>query len=141
MTERKMKALKFPYTQADLDALKGKSEMDAMVAYMQKLGNDIPWRQAANTVVTGNLKNPFQGDAAAVAAGKEIFDKQCAQCHGADAQGGMGPGAKDMHGQESELFQVVYSGKSGGGMPAFGDSLGKEKIWKAITFIQSKQKR
>lgn len=53
LTERKMKALGFPYTRADIDALKGKSEMDAMVAYLQKLGSDIPWRKAAQAAVVG----------------------------------------------------------------------------------------
>jgi cytochrome c oxidase cbb3-type subunit 2 len=136
LTERKMKALKFPYTPADIDVLKGKSEMDAMVAYMQKLGNDIPWRQAAKAV----LNNPFQGNAAAIIEGKDIYDKQCAQCHGADLQGGMAPGAKNMLYEDAELFRYVYSGVPAKGMPAYGDSLGQERIWKVITFIRSKQK-
>jgi cytochrome c oxidase cbb3-type subunit 2 len=141
LTERKMKALKFPYTPADMDAVKGKTEMDAIVAYMKKLGNDIPWRQAAKTVATGNLKNPFQGNAAAIQEGKEIYDKQCAQCHGIELQGGMGPGANDMNVQEAGLFQAVFSGIPNDGMPAFGTSLGQERVWKTVTFIQSKQKR
>jgi cytochrome c oxidase cbb3-type subunit 2 len=45
-TEKKMKTLKFTYAVADIEALKGKTEMDAMVAYLQKLGSDIPWRKA-----------------------------------------------------------------------------------------------
>ncbi len=57
LTERKMKALHFPYTAADLAALKGKSEMDALVAYLQKVGNDIPRRKKAQAAVDGNLKN------------------------------------------------------------------------------------
>ena len=141
LTERKMKALKFPYTQAELDAVKGKSEMDAMVAYLQKLGNDIPWRQSAKTVATGNLKNPFQGDAAVIPEGKAIYDKLCAKCHGTELQGGMAPGFVDMDHPDSALFQAVFSGISKDGMPAFGDSLGQEKIWKVITFIKSKHKR
>lgn len=41
-SERKMKLLGFPYLRADLDELRGKTEMDAIVAYMRKLGSDIP---------------------------------------------------------------------------------------------------
>ncbi|MBI1922473.1 MAG: cbb3-type cytochrome c oxidase subunit II [Geobacter sp.] len=38
LTERKMRTLGFRYTNEEIAALKGKTEMDAMVAYMQKLG-------------------------------------------------------------------------------------------------------
>lgn len=135
LSEKKMKALEFPYTQADLDLLKGKSEMDAMVAYLQKLGNDIPWRKAAATAVAGELKNPFKADAAIVAEGKEIYDKNCAQCHGSKLEGGVGPALGAIKKSEEDIFKVIYSGVQTGGMPAFGDSLGKDRIWKLTTFI------
>ena len=64
LTERKMKTLKFPYTQDQIAQLSGKTEMDAMVAYLQKLGNDIPWRKAARAEVVGELKNPYQDNMA-----------------------------------------------------------------------------
>lgn len=41
-SERKMRLLGFGYDKADLDELGGKSEMDAVIAYMRKLGTDIP---------------------------------------------------------------------------------------------------
>ncbi|MEI6704900.1 MAG: cbb3-type cytochrome c oxidase subunit II, partial [Deltaproteobacteria bacterium] len=50
-SELKMKLLKFPYTQADLDDLKGKSEMDAMIAYLRKLGTDIAVKKAEASVL------------------------------------------------------------------------------------------
>lgn len=137
LSEKKMKALKFPYTQADLDALKGKTEMDAMVAYMQKLGNDIPWRKAKQTTLVGDLKNPFTGNKDAAAEGKAIYAKDCAQCHGADLKGDMGPGLIKSGKPDDELFKITYTGIAENGMPAYGDSLGKDKIWKLITFIQS----
>ena len=39
---RCMDVLDFPYTPAEIAALNGKTEMDAMVAYLQKLGTGIP---------------------------------------------------------------------------------------------------
>jgi cytochrome c oxidase cbb3-type subunit 2 len=136
LSERKMKALKFPYTQADLDALSGKTEMDAMVAYLQKLGNDIPWRKAATVAVVGDLTNPLKDLAAAVKEGKEIYGQACAQCHGAALEGGIGPELKGTSLAEADLFKAIFSGITAGGMPAFGDSLGAEKVWKLVTFIK-----
>jgi len=137
LSEKKMQALKFPYTQSDLDALKGKTEMDAMVAYMQKLGNDIPWRKAKQTTLVGELKNPFTGNKDAAAEGKALYAKDCAQCHGAELKGDMGPGLIKTGKSDAELFKITYIGIDENGMPAYGDSLGKDKIWKLITFIQS----
>ncbi|MCS7149618.1 MAG: cytochrome-c oxidase, cbb3-type subunit II [Caldimicrobium sp.] len=39
--EAHMKALGFPYTKEEIEALKGKTEMDALVAYMQVLGTAV----------------------------------------------------------------------------------------------------
>jgi len=141
LTEKKMKALKFPYIPADIEALKGKTEMDAMVAYLQKLGNDIHWRKAAQAAVAGELKNPFQDTATVLPEGKDIYDKNCAQCHGADFKGGVGPSLADIDKPEAETFKTVYSGVSAGGMPAFGDSLGKERVWKVVAYLKSRQRR
>ena len=41
LTERKMKTLGYPYTPEDLKALEGKTEMDAIVAYLLRLGNEL----------------------------------------------------------------------------------------------------
>jgi cytochrome c oxidase cbb3-type subunit II len=140
LTERKMKALKFPYSQADVDALKGKSEMDAMVAYMQKLGNDIPWRKAARAQVVGELKNPFQDNMTVLPEGQKLYLQHCAQCHGTDQKGDVGPKLSDLDKPDAEVFATIYSGGPAGGMPAFGDSLGKEATWKLVTYLKSLQR-
>lgn len=139
LTEKKMKALGFPYTQADLAALQGKTEMDAMVAYMQKLGNDIPWRKASQVTVTGDMKNPYQDDKTVIPEGKALYDKECAQCHGADLKGGVGPALADIDKPDAEVFKSIYAGIESGGMPAYGESLGKDRVWKVTTFIKYHQ--
>jgi cytochrome c oxidase cbb3-type subunit II len=141
LSERKMKALKFPYTQADLAQLSGKSELDALVAYLQKVGNDIPWRKAAHAQVLGELKNPFQDNMSVLPEGKKLYGEQCAQCHGKDMKGEVGPALLDLDKPDAEVFGTIYGGKPEGGMPAFGDSLGKERTWKIVTFIKSVHKR
>ena len=134
-TERKLKALGFPYTPAELAALKGKTELDAMVAYLQKLGSDIPWRKAAQTAAVGELKNPFAPESAVLAEGKAIYAQNCAQCHGTDLKGGIGPALTDTAKPEADLFKVIFGGSPGSGMPAFGETLGKDKVWKVVTYL------
>jgi cytochrome c oxidase cbb3-type subunit II len=141
ISERKMKALKFPYTQEDLLELKGKSEMDAMIAYLQKLGNDIPWRKAAQAVVVGELKNPFQDNLSVLPEAKALYLQHCAQCHGKDLQGDVGPALQDLEKPDAQVFTTIYSGATDAGMPSFGDSLGKERVWKLVTFIKSQHRR
>ncbi len=139
LTEKKMKALKFPSTPAELAALTGKSELDAMVAYLQKLGSDIPWRKSAQAAVLGDLKNPFLDNKTVLPEGKAIYEKECAQCHGADLKGGVGPSLADMDKPDSYIFKTLFGGIPAGGMPAFGDSLGKDRIWKVASFLKSRQ--
>lgn len=138
LSERKMKALKFPYTPADLEALKGTTEMDALVAYMQKLGNDIPWRKAKQTAIAGDLKNPHKKDAALLAEAQGIYARECAQCHGADLNGDVGPGLVKTGKSDADLFKIIHGGIDENGMPAYGDTLGADRIWKLVTFIQSR---
>jgi cytochrome c oxidase cbb3-type subunit 2 len=137
LTERKMKALRFPYSPSDLAAVKGKSELDAMVAYLQKLGSDIPWRKSAQAAVVGELKNPYLDNKTIIPEGKAIYDKECAQCHGADLKGGVGRSLADIDKPDAEIFKAIYTGIADKGMPAFGDSLGKERVWKITSFLKS----
>ncbi|WP_136514062.1 cbb3-type cytochrome c oxidase subunit II [Geomonas edaphica] len=137
LTEKKMKALKFPYTQADIDALKGKTELDAMVAYMQKVGNDIPWRKTGKAEVVGELKNPFQDNLSVLPEAQKLYAEHCAQCHGIELKGEVGPDLRDMDKPDAKVFATIYSGITEGGMPAFGDTLGKERTWKLVTYLKS----
>jgi cytochrome c oxidase cbb3-type subunit II len=141
ITEKKMQALKFPYTRAEIDALQGKSEMDALVAYMQKLGNDIPWRKVANVEVLGELNNPFRDNMAVLPEAKALYQQHCAQCHGKDLQGEVGPPLTDLDKPDPKVFTTIYSGSLAAGMPAFSDTLGKERIWKLVTFIKSQHRK
>jgi cytochrome c oxidase cbb3-type subunit II len=140
ITERKMQALKFPYTREQLAELSGKTEMDAMVAYLQKLGSDIPWRKTARAEVVGELKNPFQDNLSVLPEAKKIYFEHCAQCHGKELKGDVGPSLADIDKPDAEVFKTIYGGSPAAGMPAFGDSLGKERTWKLVTYLKSHQR-
>ena len=133
--KRKMDVLGFPYTGEDITALAGKNEMDAIVAYMQKLGSDIPWRDAVETTIVGDLENPFKGDAVAIAAGKVLYRDNCAQCHAEDLSGDIGPELDGASYGEDELFEIIYIGVPEGGMPPYS-KLGAQKVWQMVNFLQ-----
>jgi cytochrome c oxidase cbb3-type subunit 2 len=135
MIQRKMDVLGFPYSDDEIKALAGENEMDAMVAYLQKLGSDIPWRAATATTIVGDLNNPFKGDAAAVAAGKTLYADNCAACHAEDLSGEIGPELTDLGYDDAELFEVIYNGIPDGGMPPFS-TLGTDKVWQLANFLQ-----
>ncbi len=136
-SERKMKLLKFPYTQADLDELKGKSEMDAIVAYMRKLGTDIPVKKAAAAQQSPAARNnPFSDLKTIKAEALSIYAKDCASCHGDKREGTLGPALKGSARSDAELFGIIANGIEANGMPSFSGSLDEQKIWKLVTLIK-----
>ena len=137
-SERKMKLLKFPYTQADLDELKGKSEMDAIIAYMRKLGTDIPVKktEVAATQLLPAASNPFNEVGAIEKEAKSLFSQHCASCHGEKREGTLGPALKGSAKSDAALFKIISQGIETKGMPSFSNSLDEQKIWKLITLIK-----
>jgi len=133
--EKAMQVLGFPYQQAEIEALDGKTEMDAMVAYLQKLGTGIPWREAKVVEVVGELNNPFPESGAAIEAGKALYAGNCAACHGSNLEGGIGPELAPDNYDDAGLFELIYSGIPDNGMPAFA-ALGSEKVWQIVNFIR-----
>lgn len=127
-----MDVLGFPYSAGDIQALTGKTEMDAMVAYLQKLGTGIP--KAAAASVAGDLKNPFLKDPAAMQAGAQLFAQNCAACHGANGEGGIGPELEPESYTDPDLFQIIYNGITENGMPGFS-ALGSTKVWQLTNYV------
>ncbi|MDA8098882.1 MAG: cbb3-type cytochrome c oxidase subunit II [Nitrospiraceae bacterium] len=156
--EAHMKANDFPYTAADISALAGKTEMDALVAYLQSVGTAVK-KKASRVVAEAGArqheKNPLAGDAKAIALGKTLFAENCEACHGANGQGGIGPSLADdvffgVKGDvaDDDYFEVINNGIEPGmveegrvakdTMPEF-KALGKDKIWSLVAYIRSVQ--
>jgi cytochrome c oxidase cbb3-type subunit 2 len=133
LTRKKMQALDFPFNAEQIETLHGASEMDAMVAYLQMLGTGIPHAEkgAAPPV---DLVNPFPGDAAAIAEGAQLFEQNCAACHGQTLEGGIGPALQATAMLDGDLYRLISEGIPDGGMPAFA-SLGAARVWKLVNFI------
>ena len=84
--------------------------------------------------------NPYHGNAAAIAEGRETFTTICAACHKPDGSGLVGPSLIDpywKYGHEDrDLFLTVSKGRPGG-MPAWEPQLGADKIWKVLAFLET----
>jgi len=132
----KMEVLGFPYTEKQISGLSGKNEMDAIVAYLQKLGSDIPWRKTAKTEIVGELKNPYsEASHQDMEAWEMLYENNCSACHGEHLEGEIGPELVGANYEVEELFQIIYNGRSEYGMPSFS-SLGTDRVWQLANFIK-----
>lgn len=87
-------------------------------------------------------RNPYSGNAAAAMEGRRLFmANNCYGCHSPGGGGAMGPAlidAKWEHGSKpGDLYKSVAEGHPDHGMPPFGKRLGRDEIWKLVTFLQS----
>lgn len=84
--------------------------------------------------------NPFRGDAAAVAEGKQVFDTICSACHLPDGRGLVGPSLIDPFwkygNDDAALYETVSNGRPGG-MPGWLPQLGPDKVWKALAYMET----
>jgi mono/diheme cytochrome c family protein len=94
--------------------------------------------------------NPVKADAASIAAGKNLYDKNCAGCHGdtGKGDGSMGtefdPKPSDLtdadwtHGStDGELFLVIRDGAKGTGMKPFSKKMTARQIWNVVNYLRT----
>jgi len=96
-----------------------------------------------NAPASAAAKNPYANSASAEAAGKTLFAKNCAQCHGNNRQG-MGPAPaldseKIQKANAGEVAWFIGTGNPSSGMPAW-PNLTKQQKWQIVSFLQSKSK-
>ena len=76
-----------------------------------------------------------------VAAGKRIFQLQCAWCHGTDGAGGSGSilrGVKLRHAPtDAALIEILKAGIPGTEMPSFAWSLTERTAWQTAAYVRS----
>lgn len=97
------------------------------------------------------LKNPAKSTPASIAAGKTIYDKSCAGCHGVTGKGDgkmaasiTGAKPSDLtdavwtHGaSDGEVFTVVRDGVKQTGMRGFASRLKPEDIWNVVIYLRT----
>ena len=89
-------------------------------------------------------KNPYQGQADAVAAGRLVYEDHCSKCHGENAQGTKKrPSLRSQRVQEEatvgDLHWLLVNGNIGRGMPSWS-KLGDPQIWQVITYLKTLNK-
>ena len=83
-------------------------------------------------------RNPFESDEAAIGIGRTLFANRCADCHGPDAKGKLGPdltqrwarGASD-----ESAFAVVRNGVPNSSMPPSVAT--DNEIWAIVAYLRS----
>ncbi len=86
-------------------------------------------------------KNPYEGQADAMAAGRLVYEDHCSKCHGENAQGTKKrPSLKSARVQqeatEGDLHWLLVNGNMGRGMPSWS-KLGDPQIWQTIRYLKS----
>jgi mono/diheme cytochrome c family protein len=96
------------------------------------------------------LKNPVRADASSLAAGKKLYDAQCASCHGTagkgDGKGGaaLNPKPSDLsdaewkHGStDGAVFVVVRDGVQKTGMRGYASRMTTNDIWHIVNYVRT----
>jgi mono/diheme cytochrome c family protein len=85
-------------------------------------------------------RNPLETDPDAVAAGRNLFEQHCAECHGSSAEGGKkGPSLRVEEIQSATpgaLFWLLTNGVVRKGMPVWS-KLPEPQRWQLVAYIKS----
>ena len=103
---------------------------------------------SSDTIFPGNAAPPpldaraaaYEGNAAAIAKGQQLFSQMnCVGCH-SHGGGGMGPPLMDAKwrygGRIDQIAATIYEGRPNG-MPAWRDKLTQEQIWQLAAYVRT----
>lgn len=105
--------------------------------------NQLSYNQAGEPQVPAQVKliayeRLYANDNKAIFDGSKLFvGMNCVACHGAVGSGGALAGRAWVYGDSPEqLFLTILQGRPSG-MPAFGNLLPEDSIWKLVAYIKS----
>jgi mono/diheme cytochrome c family protein len=113
--------------------------------------------QSAAGPSTTVLRNPVAPTRASIAAGKRVYDANCAGCHGGRAQGAVKAGTTisiieeqrgkqppdltddqwDHGSSDGEIFRVIKRGLPPTMMPGFDGRIPDREIWNVVNYVRS----
>jgi mono/diheme cytochrome c family protein len=103
-----------------------------------------PWKAPARAA---SFRNPINADTTSLEAGKAIYARECATCHG-DTGRGNGPDAADLSRQPPDFTAPAIAGESDGElfwkltegrkpMPRYRRTLSEDDRWNVVNYIRS----
>ena len=107
----------------------------------------------AQTSAGAALKNPVAATAESIAAGEQLYRKNCAPCHGVKAEGGSGndliPASPDLtdatwdHGStDGAIFDNIKNGVAPDfNMTPWKDQMKDDDIWNVVNYLRSIAKK
>lgn len=105
--------------------------------------------QTTPRTAAARMKNPAKADAASVASGQQLYQKQCRMCHGttgkADTAAAKSMGASDLTdatwtrgGSDGEMFVVIQEGAGPDfKMKGFKGRLSDQDTWHVVNYVRS----
>lgn len=112
-----------------------------------KLANMV--KEVFIPIEAGKLRNPVPATDQNVQQGRQVFNQNCALCHGADGHAAtplglaMYPPAMDLtspHVQQwsqADLFWIIQNGVALTGMPSWKGRISADDAWKMVDFIHA----
>lgn len=88
---------------------------------------------STQNATTPNQTSTPSSTTTTVGSGKDVYDKNCASCHGAAGAGGMGPGLTTEKRTQAQVADVTKKGK--GKMPAYAGTLSDTEIQAVAQYV------
>jgi cytochrome c oxidase cbb3-type subunit III len=93
----------------------------------------------AQTPSADEFRNPLAGRADAIEAGRGLYLKSCAGCHGPTGEGGRGPnlvtGRQIRRASDRQVYASIEKGVPGTDMPP--TPLAENAIWQLVAYVRS----
>ena len=133
--EAHMKTFNGDYTPEDIS---GKTELEALTAYMQYIGRSVPKLRLVELTEADYAKFNYtaKGTPEAVTRGKAIFLTECSGCHGIEGEGNIGGERAGADMDDMTAFLTVANGNEFG-MPGFINTMTKDQIALVVEFLRS----
>src|SRR6266516_3757816 len=94
-------------------------------------------REPGSAAASSSINPVSTSDQSALAGvGRQLFLKNCAHCHGADAHGDEGPDLHNLDWTDQQIATRILNGKKGQ-MTAFAGKLSPQQISDVIAFLRT----
>jgi mono/diheme cytochrome c family protein len=107
-------------------------DVDAVVAYIRSWEANPPVELPPEVVI--DVKETVALDT------KQIYDQLCAQCHGLNGEGGIGPAFENLQFQatrtDTQLYDAINVGHAATSMIGWGDVLSADQVQKMVLLIR-----